>query len=36
MNRNSTGKLQVTLLFAYIFWQKFWSPTLKVSSEAVA
>ena len=35
MNPNWTGKLQVTLIFAYISCKKFCSHTLKVSSEEV-
>ena len=35
MNRNWTGKFQVTLLFAYISWKKLRSHTLQVSSEKV-
>ena len=35
MNRNWTGKLQVTLLSAYIFWKKLRSHTLKASSKEV-
>ena len=35
MNPNWTGKLQVTLIFAYISWKKFCSHTLKASSEEV-
>ena len=33
MNPNWTGKLQLTLLFAYIPWNKFCSHTFKASSE---
>ena len=35
MNRNWTGKLQVTILFAYIFWKKLCLCTFKASSEEV-
>ena len=33
MNRNETGKLQVTLFFAYISWKKICSHTFKAFSE---
>ena len=35
MNRNGTGKLQVTLLFAYISGKKLCSHIFKASSEEV-
>ena len=35
MNRHWTGKLQVTLLFSYIFWEKLCSHTFKASSKEV-
>ena len=35
MKRNWTGKLQVTLLFVYIFWKKVCSHTFKASFEKV-
>ena len=33
MNLNWLGKLQVTLVFAFIFWKKLSSHTFKASSE---
>ena len=35
MNRNWAGKLQVTLLSAYIFWKKLCSHSFKASLEEV-
>ena len=35
MNGNWIGKLQVTLVFIYISWKKFYSHTFKGSSEKV-
>ena len=35
MNRNETGKLQVTLFFAYISWKKLYSHISKATSEEV-
>ena len=35
MNRNWTGKIQVTLLLVYIFWKKESSHSFKASLEEV-
>ena len=35
MNRNWTGKLQVTILFACISWKKLYSHTFKAPLEEV-